>query len=155
MKKTTLLLATVCALSSFAASAHREINPSAGSVQGSAALSAAVVLVPLSLVVVGSEAVATGLNDLSKTLSAQTQWTLRGMTVQGDRTVLALQSLDQKATLTVSIPTSQAERAQLRLNQTVTAERLGDHSFALKVPGTTLGVLAEPAAGLSRSREKR
>lgn len=153
MKK-AMFLAAVCALSSFQASAHRELNPSVASVQGSAALSAAVVLVPLSLVVVGSEAGAASLKDLSKTMSTQTQWTVRGMTEQGNRTVLALQSLDQKATLTVAVPTQQVERAHLAMHQTVTAERLGEHSFALKVQGTTLGVLAEPTANLSHSREK-
>ncbi len=142
---------------SFSAHAHGQ-NPSeasAMSAAGSVMASAAVVAVPLSLVVAGSQVVGLSMKHIHESLTQQTQWTVRGITEQENRTVLALQSADQRTTLTVAVPTQQARRTRIALNDTVTAERLGQHSFALKHQSTTLGVLSNPEAGLSHSREKR
>lgn len=156
MKYKMLLLVLSGALS-MQASAHSQgpSEASAASVAGSVLASAAVVALPLSLVVAGSQVVGLSMKQVHDQLSPHTRWTVRGVTEQDGRTVLALQSPDQTATLTVAVPTEQARRTRIALNDTVTAERLGSNSFALKHQSTTLGVLANPQAGLSRSAEKR
>ncbi len=154
MAATAFALASILSAQAFA-HGHSLSEASAMSAGGSVLASAAVVAVPLSLVIGGSQVVGLSIKQVHDSLSVHTQWTVRGITENADRTVLALQSPDQKATLTVAVPTQQARRTRIALNDTITAERLGAHSFALKHQSTTLGVLTNPQAGLSHSSEKR
>ena len=117
----------------------------------SVAASALSVLVPVSLVVAGSEGVGNSFANISKALNDETRWTVTGMTMQGDKTLLALKSQDDKSTLTVAVPTAQVAKADVRLGTIVEAKRVGQHSFQLDYNNKPLGVIAD--AGMVHSKK--
>ncbi len=133
----------------------RELEGVGLSVEGSVIAGSMVALWPIS-VAGGSYTVGKlSWDALARALAEHAKWTVGEMTAQGDRVVLTLRSADQKESLTVSAPASQVALVNLATGQTVTVERPGKHSFALKAPGGTLGVLSDPAARLSHSQVKR
>lgn len=109
------------------------------------------VLVPVSLVIVGSEAVGNSFANISKALNDETRWTVTGMTIQGNKTLLTLKSQDQKSTLTVAVPTTQIVSADVRLGNVVEAKRVGQHSFQLDYNNKPLGVIAD--SGMVHSKK--
>lgn len=134
-----ILSATLLFTSSLTAQADGPASPS----EVSAAASMVSVLVPVSLVVVGSSAVEGSFANISKALNDETRWTVTGMQVEGKQTLLTLKSQDQKSTLTVSVPTAQVNQADVRLGNVVDAKRVGQHSFALEYNNKALGVIAD------------
>ena len=156
MKKQYISLALLCAATSYAIAGNGDVGSVSGaSAQTSAVASFVVSVIPVSLVVGGSEVVGASMKSVFQQLSQTSRWTVRSVVEKGEVTELGLQSQDKTAALTVSIPTKQVRAAGVRTNDTVNAERLGQNSFALKVNGTALGVLADPQAKLSSSHEKR
>jgi hypothetical protein len=129
-------------------------GPSEASVEGSALLVGSVMLVPLSLVVAGSQAVGMSFAQVSTALNAETRWTVTGVTVDGDKTQLTLQSQNKDTLLTVAVPTAQAQKTGIRPFQIVNAKRLGQHSFALEYNNMPLGVIADSNAGLTHSKKR-
>lgn len=157
MKKVlSALVSSALLMAQTGAFAHAgQPNPSEASVQSGAMLSVGVLFIPMSLVVGGSAVANVSVKQLHQVLSENTRWTVKGMTTQGDRTELVLQSQDGTATLTVSVPTAQFDRARVAMGQTLVAKQLGQQGFALKAGDVTLGVIQTSAADLSHSRVKR
>jgi hypothetical protein len=119
--------------------------------EASVGLSTLSVLIPVSLVVIGSETVGNSFANISQALNDETRWTVTGMTMQGDKTLLALKSQDQKSTLTVAVPTAQVASADVRLGAIVEAKRVGQHSFQLDYNSRPLGVIAD--ANMAHSKK--
>jgi ATPase subunit of ABC transporter with duplicated ATPase domains len=119
--------------------------------EASAGASVISVLLPVSLVVIGSEALGNSFANISKALNDETRWTVTGMNVEGDKTLLTLKSQDQKSTLAVSVPTTQVTKADVRLGKIVEAKRVGQHSFELDYNSRPLGVIAD--SGMVHSKK--
>jgi len=150
--KLTVLSATMLT----AALAHAALSSaSENSAMGSTALSAGVSAVPVSIIAAGSEALGAGVSHVYAVLSQQTTWTVNGITEDGDKTLLTLSDPAGKTQLKMAAPTEQARKTRIALRDTVTAERLGRHSFSLKHGGTVLGVMNNPQGGLSHSKAVR
>lgn len=144
-----LLLTFLAAQSLWVGAAHAGNSES----NYSAAASAVVVLLPVFLSVEGSTAVGNSFGNVSNALNQETRWTVTGLEAQGDKTHMTLKSQDNKATLTLAVPSKQIEKANVRLNQVVDAKRLGQHSFAIESNNTPLGVVTDNQAGLVRSKK--
>ena len=107
------------------------------------------------LVVSGaSHASAHGSQSLSQTLSTQTDWTVVGMRGVGDKTELELASTDAKLRMTIAVPSAEAARRGIRLQDRITMKQLGQSSFSALHAGRPLGVLADPTAGLVHSKAR-
>jgi hypothetical protein len=142
---------SVC-LSTLPSFASQQTNgPSEASAAASVGLEVSVFLTG-SLVVMGSEVVEASFANISKALNDQTKWTVTGLVADGARTKVTLRSVDNKATLELAVPTTQAVQAGLRLNGIVDAKRVGQNSFELAYQGATFGVLADPAVVYSHKR---
>lgn len=126
-------------------------SPSEASANTSAGVSALSVLLPVSLVVLGSETVGNSFANISKALNDETRWTVAGMNIQGDKTLLTLKSQDQKSTLAVAVPTKQVNQADVRLGTVVDAKRVGQHSFQLDYNNKPLGIIAD--SGMVHSKK--
>ncbi len=75
------------------------------------------------------------------------------METKGDKTDMTLKSQDNKVTLALAVPAQQIQKADVRLNQIVTAKRLGQRSFTLACNGTPLGVVADKQASMIHSKK--
>lgn len=140
----TLLIANGLTTNPVLAASDSEVSVAASTIS---------VLLPVSLVVIGSQAVGNSFANISKALNYETRWTVIGMTTEGDKTLLALKSQDQKSTLTVAVPTANVTNADVRLNRIVNARRVGQHSFELAYNNTPLGVIADEKTDMVHSKK--
>lgn len=150
-----LRLAVLSASLLTGALAHANLSDaSENSAMGSTALSAGVSAVPVSIIAAGSEALGAGVSRVYTVMSQQTTWTVNGIAEEGDKTVLTLEDPTGKTQLKMAVPTEQARKTRIAMRDTITAERLGQHSFSLKHGSTVLGVLSNPQSGLSHSQAR-
>lgn len=124
-----------------------------GESEASAVASGLVVVIPVYVSVAGSVAVANSFANISNALNNETRWTVVGMDAKGNVTDLTLKSQDDQVTLKMAVQSAQVQKADVRLNQIVTAKRLGHHSFVLECNDTNLGVVTDSQSGLVRSKK--
>jgi hypothetical protein len=143
MRCPLLAFSLAAALLSSGAHAGEIRSPS----DASAAASAAVVLVPLSVVVTGSYVVST----LTQELSMRARWRVKQVRPQDQNTTVQLRSEDGVLTLDMQVPTATARANALREGDALDLEPVGKAGFMVKKGAATIGVLSEPGAGMIHS----
>lgn len=149
MKNPSKLLMALVVLNLCMSSEVRARNDS----EASGVASGLVVAIPVYISVGGSVAVGNTFANISTALNNETRWTVAGMEAKGDMTDLTLKSQDNQVKLIVTVPSRQVQKSDMRLNQLVSAKRLGQHSFSLECNNTNLGVITDSQSGLVHSKK--
>ncbi|QNA87797.1 hypothetical protein G4G28_03680 [Massilia sp. Dwa41.01b] len=118
--------------------------------EASVGASAIVVLVPLSVVVVGSQAIANTVDELS----SRKRWHVTEIEPQGRNTTVRMCSDDDKVTLDMNVPAATARTHALQAGDALEMERVGKAGFAVRKGQATVGVLSDPGAGMVHSKAR-
>jgi len=146
MRHPLLALPLAALLLSSTASAGQTYSLSEASVGASAF----VVLVPLSVVGVGSYAIVNTVEELS----SRKRWHVTEVQPQGRNTTVKLCSDDDKVALDMNVPTAAANTHALHAGDALEMERVGKAGFAVRKGQATVGVLTDPAAGMVHSKAR-
>lgn len=146
MRHPLLALPLAALLLSSSASAGQTVSLSEASV-GASAL---VVLVPLSVVAVGSHAIVNAVEEVS----TRKRWHVTEVQPQGQNTTVQICSDDKQVRLDMKVPAATANTHALRAGDALEMERVGKAGFAVRKGATTIGVLAEPGTGMVHSKAR-
>lgn len=120
----------------------------------SAVVVGSVVLVPLAIVVQGSTAIGASFANVSRSVSSTPNWTVTKLEAAGPKTKVTLESNDKSTVLVLNAPSAEIAKSKMKVNNTVTAKSLGEHSVSFDYMGQPLGVITDETAGLVYSRKR-
>lgn len=118
--------------------------------EASAVMSAVVVLVPISVVAAGSYVV----SETVEHISSHRHWHVIEVKPQGEKTAVQLCSDDDKVKVAMQVPTATARTHGLQVRDAVQLEPVGKAGFLVRKGGATVGVLADPGAGMVHSKAR-